>query len=135
MYNAQFTQVLEAEDLYGGEPNYADLRFLYKRIIDSIKHISVLEGNTEYIVQLTNVDEDFVRSQVEGYLEINDDEIGEYSKEEIINTVSSNTARINQSITKDIKLIVDIYTSMGKEPVFAMAQVSIAELRKRNLVE
>lgn len=133
MYNTQFTQILETDDIYAGDPNHADLRFLYKNIIDSIKRRNVYENGTEYPVQLTNVDEAYVKSQVEGYLE--DEDVGEYSKEHIINTLVSNTARINQSIAKDINLILESYKAIGREPVFSMTLVSIEDLRKKNLVD
>ncbi len=130
MYDQQFIQVLEEGDLYSGEAKYAGLRFLYKEIIDSIKHIGVLENNTWLTVQLTKVDEDYIRDQVTNFLE-DEERVEEYSKEEIIKSILKHTDRINSSISKDVKDAEYAY-SIGVPRVFT--QYTVAELRAKNLL-
>jgi hypothetical protein len=134
MYEEQFIQVLEKEDLYGGDANYADLRFLFHDIITSIKHTNVLDKNTQYPVQLTVVDEDFVKLKMMEVLDVNEEKVEKYSKEDIINTVSKHTPKINVSISKDIREITEIYKSMRAEPKFAAPLVSVTELREKGLI-
>lgn len=132
MYEQQFIQVLETGDLYNGDAKHATLRFFYKDIIDSIKHTGVLENSSWITVQLTKVDEEYVKSKVIEALDNTDREVGEYSNDEIIKSVFKNTDRINEIISKDIK-DADYAYSLGVQPVFT--RYSVDQLREKNLLD
>lgn len=131
IYDIEFRQALEC--LSDSKKEHINLRILFKKIIDSIKYTSYVENKTQHIVQLTNVDKEFVEMRSKEFLNITEIKIVPYSETDIIKTVSDNVEIINNSIFEEIEKIKDIYQSMGQEPKFPCELISIEKLRENNL--
>lgn len=133
IYEKELIQTLKG-DLYGGDKEYTDLRLIFNDIIKSIKHTSYIEDNCQHIVQLTNVDEVFVKRQTNLYFENTKKDIEKYSADNISLSIINNVDLINGIISKDLKGIKDAYKLMGQKPKFSHELISVEELKgKLNL--
>lgn len=130
IYEKELIQTLKG-DLYGGDKEYADLRFIFNDIIKSIKHTSYIEDNCQHIVQLTNVDEVFVKRQTNLYFENTKKDIEKYSADNINSSIINNVDLINGIISKDLKNIKDAYKLMGQKPKFSHELISVEELKEK----
>ncbi len=100
MYAEQLMKTIQG-GVYNGSVEYSDLRSLFDKIITTLKSRSVSDQGVVYQVQLSEVDEAYVKMWTTKCLESNSFRVGEYSKDEIIHTLCGHVSEINQQIAKE----------------------------------
>lgn len=130
VYENEFIQTLY-NGVYCGDIKFGDLRVIFNDIIGIIKTTSYVEDNIQYMVDLTNVDDIFIKRQADLYFNTTKRNIEKYSKNDIISTIINNIDLINKEITKDIEAIINAYQCIGQEPRFINTLMSVDELKQK----
>lgn len=134
MYREQFLETLHGggvKGIYAGDVELSDLRTLYHQLYQVFRTTSIHKDGTVWHVQLSEVDEDYVKMRTMECLELKRFRVGNYSKEEITKTICDHVQEINIQILKDNKED-DELAKFGS--VKTPDRFSVSELRKANFL-